>query len=38
MLSWNEYIKQGSIRKTFQNKGVIKSLMQTSDNRIKTFS
>ncbi len=38
MLSWDEYIKQGSIRKTFPNKGVIKSLIQTSDNRIKTFS
>ena len=38
MLSWNEYVKQGYIRKTFANKGVIKSLMQISDNRIKIFS
>ena len=38
MLSWNEYIRQGYIRKISKNKGVIKSLMQISDNRIKIFS
>ncbi len=37
MLSWNEYIKKEMIRKTSLNKGVIRSLIEISNNRIKTM-
>ena len=38
MLSWNDYIKKGIVKKTFPNKGRIKTLIKIADNRIKLFS
>lgn len=38
MLSWEEYIKQGIIRKTLVNKGTIKTLLQISDSRLDMIS
>lgn len=38
MLSWNEYVKQGIVRKTISNKGRIKALIAMADIRLKTIS
>lgn len=38
MLGWNEYINQGTVRKTISNKGKIKALIQISIDRIDTIS
>lgn len=38
MLSWNEYLMQGKVRKTQPNRGVITALIRMANNRISTFS
>ncbi|MFH0836964.1 MAG: hypothetical protein V1870_02440 [Candidatus Aenigmatarchaeota archaeon] len=38
MLSWNEYVKKGSVRKIVVDKGVIKTLIEIADKRIKVIS
>ena len=38
MLSWNEYVKKGSIRKTIIDKGVAETLIKIADNRIRVIS
>ena len=38
MLNWDEYVKQGVIRKTILNKGKIKALLQIANSRLKMIS
>ncbi len=38
MLNWNEYVKKGTIKKSISNLGLIKSLIESAENRIKIIS
>ncbi|MBI2138741.1 hypothetical protein HYU13_04080 [Candidatus Woesearchaeota archaeon] len=37
MLSWGEYIKKGSVKKTYPDKGKIRGLLHIADNRLKVM-
>lgn len=38
MLSWNEYLKKGIVKKSTPNFGLIKTLVGSAENRIKVIS
>lgn len=38
MLSWNEYIKNGTVRKAVIDKGTIKALIMTAERNLKVIS